>query len=182
MQKTTKPMNATSMPAHAGRGLFAAIKALLSVMKDLELWRLFVVFVSGLTTLIGMVLLYDTTDLVFREPVDVSAAAQRGIEGFVLTEWKVADEENAATRFEDARQQAQLYQQGPLVGTEVTGYRYAIAVSLADLPKGAVPGDMEIGGVVYRHINIAIEPRKTSAQVRAKSYLPGGRGSPPFSD
>jgi hypothetical protein len=108
------------------------------------------------------------SDLVFSEPVDVSTAVQRGIEGFVLTEWKVADNRNATRRFEEARRQAELYQKGPLVGTELATYRYAVVVSLTDLPNRLVPDDVEIGGVIYRHINIAIEPRTPSAQARAK--------------
>jgi hypothetical protein len=108
------------------------------------------------------------TDLVFPdEPIEASLA-QRGIEGLVLTEWKVADEGNAASRFQEARNQAQLYQQGPLVSSELTGYRYAIAVSLTNLAREAVPDDMVIGGVVYRHINIAIGPKDPSVQARAK--------------
>jgi hypothetical protein len=112
------------------------------------------------------------TDLVFAEPIDVSAAAQRGVEGFVLTEWKVADEENAATRFGQARSQAELYQQGPLVGIELTGYRYVTAVSLTDLPRKTVPDDTVIGGVVYRHISIAIKPKTSSVQAPRSSTAP----------
>jgi hypothetical protein len=105
------------------------------------------------------------TDLVFHEPIDPSIM-QRGIEGLVLTEWKVADEANATVRFEQARTQATLYQHGPLAGTELTGYRYAIVVSRKELPRNAVPDNGLIEGVVYRHINIAIEPRLLSVQAR----------------
>jgi hypothetical protein len=108
------------------------------------------------------------TDLVFPDKPIEASLAQRGIEGLVLTEWKAANEGNAASRFEEARNQAQLYQQGPLVSSELTGYRYAIAVSLTNLPREAVPDDMVIGGVVYRHINIAIEPRRPSERARAR--------------
>jgi hypothetical protein len=106
------------------------------------------------------------TDLVFPdEPIEASVT-RRGIEGLVLTEWKLADAGNATDRFEEARRQAELYRQGPLVGTELAGYRYAIAVSLTDLPREAMLDDMEIGGVVYRHINISIEPRSPSVRAR----------------
>ncbi len=110
----------------------------------------------------------DITDLVFQEPIDPSIV-QRGIEGLVLTEWKVADETNALSRFEQARNQAARYQQGALAGTELAGYRYAVAVSLTELPKALVPEDRAIGRVIYRHINIGIEPRRTSVQARADS-------------
>ena len=118
------------------------------------------------------------TDLVYSEPIDASIT-QRGIEGLVLTEWKVADAKNATDRFAQARQQAERYRKGPLIGTELTGYRYAIAVSLTDLPKVLVPDDMVIEGRVYRHINFAIEPRTPSVQARHKSFdLSGIRPTP----
>ena len=52
----------TPMPSAASSsgGLFVRVKDGLSALKDLELWRLVMVFVSGLTTFIGMVLLYDS--------------------------------------------------------------------------------------------------------------------------
>jgi hypothetical protein len=106
------------------------------------------------------------TDLIFSEQVD-PASIQRGIEGLVLTEWKLAkNAKDAPGCFEQARTQAALYQQGALVGTELTGYRYAVAVSLTKLPN--VPDDMLIGGVVYHHINIAITPRTPSVQARTR--------------
>jgi hypothetical protein len=107
------------------------------------------------------------TDLVFPEPIEESFE-QRGIEGLVLTEWKLADATNARARFEEARKQATLYTQGPLVGTELSGYRYAVVVSLKDLSTADVPDDLDVGGVIYRHINIAIEPRRPSKQARSK--------------
>jgi hypothetical protein len=106
------------------------------------------------------------TDLIFSEPIDASVV-QKGVEGLVLTEWKVADKGNAASRFEDARKQAAKYEQGALVGTELTGYRYAVAVSLTELPN--VPDDVTVGGVVYRHINIVVEPRTPSVQARKRA-------------
>jgi hypothetical protein len=63
------------------------------------------------------------TDLVFREPPEDSLLT-RGVEGLVLTEWKVATAQNAADRFAEARAQADLYKQGALAGVELTGYRY----------------------------------------------------------
>lgn len=107
------------------------------------------------------------TDLIFSEPIDASVIYQ-GVEGLVLTEWKVVDEGNAETRFEEARKQTALYRQGALAGIELTRYRYVIAVSDVDLPAILVPGDMTIDGVIYRHINIAIEPRTPSTQARVR--------------
>jgi hypothetical protein len=75
----------------------------------------------------------------------------------VLTEWNVSkDPKTAQERFDEARTQARLYAQGPLVGNELTAYRYLVVVSLRNLKE--VPHDRNEGGVIYRHINIAIEP------------------------
>jgi hypothetical protein len=53
------------------------------------------------------------SDLVFNEPIETSVE-QRGVEGLVLTEWKLLDSENALTRYEQARAQTHLYKDGPL--------------------------------------------------------------------
>jgi hypothetical protein len=111
------------------------------------------------------------TDIVFQEPVEQTVST-RGIEGIVLTEWKLADEANAKNRFLEGRTQAELYGQGALAGIELTGYRYIVAVSLVDLPKHLVPSDLAVKGLVYRHINIAIEPRLPSKQARSQPKKP----------
>jgi hypothetical protein len=49
-----------SAPADEPRGPFNRVVGALSTLKSLELWRLVMVCVSGLTTFIGMVLLYDS--------------------------------------------------------------------------------------------------------------------------
>lgn len=105
------------------------------------------------------------TDLVLNEPLERSFE-RRGVEGLVLTEWKLADAKNCVKRFEEGRTQARLYKEGPLVATELTAYRYVIAVSLESLPQGSVPDDLTVNGVVYRHINIAIEPKSPSQRAR----------------
>jgi hypothetical protein len=101
------------------------------------------------------------TDLVFSEPPDESLLF-RGVEGLVLTEWKVANDANALARFKAAQKQADLYKQGPLAGIELTSYRYLIAVSLKPLPKDKIPPDAATTGVTYRHVNIAIDPEAPS--------------------
>ena len=104
------------------------------------------------------------TDLIFGEPIE-PPFEQRGIEGLVLTEWKLAkDPKTAKECFNEARIQAELYKQGPLAGNELTAYRYLVVVSLQDLE--GVPHDRNESGVIYRHINIAIEPRSPSKQAR----------------
>lgn len=107
------------------------------------------------------------TDLVFNEPPGESLLRQ-GIEGLVLTEWKIAqDGPSASKAFREARTQADLYKQGPLAGTELTHYRYLIAVSLTSLPTGSMPADETTSaGVTYRHNNIAVQPDVPSKAAR----------------
>lgn len=105
------------------------------------------------------------TDLMVPEPVDPSIEA-RGVDGLVLTEWKVAaDAAGAARQFETARTQAALYQRGALLGLELAAYRFLVVVTRA--PVAAIPADTTQDGVIYRHINIAIEPPVPSVQARA---------------
>lgn len=96
------------------------------------------------------------TDLVFSQPV--SGLASRGIEGLVLTEWKVCKPQDGVKAFAEARSQMELYQQGVLQGIELAGVRYAVVVSEVSLDLHQVPDDLEKSGIIYRHINIAINP------------------------
>lgn len=85
---------------------------------------------------------------------------RRGVEGLVLTEWKVAnDAVTAARKIEEARAQADLYNEGPLAGIELRGYRYLILVSPQKL---ILPADATSGEIVYRHVNIAVQPETPS--------------------
>ena len=103
------------------------------------------------------------TDLVFQEPAGDLVDGQRYADGIVLTEWKrMYPKDNAEERFDQARSQAQRYAQGVLAGSELTAYRYAVVVSRQQV---SVPEDLTEGGVVYRHINVAVEPRTPSRGV-----------------
>jgi hypothetical protein len=108
----------------------------------------------------------SATDLVFNEPIE-DTVDRKGIEGLVLTEWKVGDPGSAERRFGEARRQAQLYETSTLAGVELRRYRYAIVVSLDELPQDAVPADAEISGVIYRHINIFLDRRTISERARS---------------
>jgi hypothetical protein len=107
------------------------------------------------------------TDLVFQEPPD-EAFLSRSVDGLVLTEWKkAATPQDAAAKLAQARDQAERYRQGPLAGLELTGYRYLVVVSEHELP--GVSGDgPNNGGVVYRHINIAVDPAVPSKAARTR--------------
>ena len=59
------------------------------------------------------------------------ADEQRYADGLVLTEWKVAGSDaEAAKQFAAAKTQAERYAKGALGGSELTGYRYPIVVSV----------------------------------------------------
>ncbi len=101
----------------------------------------------------------ERTDLVFQEPAELENV-QRYVSGLVLTEWKKAATESDANQcFQEARSQAKRYSQGALRGTELTAYRYAVVVSKHQVE---IPTDIKEGDVVYRHFNIAVEPRVPS--------------------
>jgi hypothetical protein len=99
------------------------------------------------------------TDLIFNEPPSEALLAQ-AVEGMVLTEWKRAkDAKSAVDSVEQARIQAELYGQGALAGLELRSHRYIIVVTPKELPPGTIGPDFRTtGGVIYRHVNIVIEP------------------------
>ncbi len=105
------------------------------------------------------------TDLIFSERQEDFDS--RGVEGLVLTEWKVASPSNSASKFREAREQMKIYQNGPLSGIELSGTRYSVVVTRKQIPASEVPADLEEKGIVCRHINIAIEPDYPSRQARA---------------
>jgi hypothetical protein len=107
------------------------------------------------------------TDLVYPEPPPDALLAQ-AVEGMVLTEWKVAkDAKSAITAVRVARKQADLYSQGALAGLELRSHRYIIVVTPKELPFGTLGSDdRTASGVIYRHVNIVIEPEVPSKVAR----------------
>jgi hypothetical protein len=100
------------------------------------------------------------TDLVFQEPVKDVSDEERYADGIVLTEWKVAGTRNDGPKqFESARSQAERYAQGVPAGNELTSYRYIVVVTQEQV---GVPADLTKDDVVYRHINVAVDPRPPS--------------------
>lgn len=108
------------------------------------------------------------TDLVFQERIDgVYGNEAEFADGFVLTEWKKASTTGDAKRcFEQARSQARLYAEGPLMATELRGYRYIVVVSDEHTE---IPADIETDHVLYRHVNIAVAPRSPSKRARKQT-------------
>ena len=105
------------------------------------------------------------TDLVFAEPID-EAVSGRGVEGLVLTEWKVGDRAGAQGRYDTAFAQICRYAAGPLSGVDLAGYRYLVLVTEGRLPATEIPPDRLEAGIIYRHINIAVDPEVPSREPR----------------
>jgi hypothetical protein len=100
------------------------------------------------------------TDLLIEEPNGDQLSPERFSDGLVLTEWKKAiNESGANAAFEAARSQARRYKEGALAATELRRYRYAVVVSKHQVP---VPADVVEDDVVYRHVNIPVDPRVPS--------------------
>lgn len=78
--------------------------------------------------------------------------------------------ERASARFKEARTQADMYNEGPLAGIELAGYRYLVVVSQTVLPHTAIPGDTtSASGITYRHVNVVIEPEVPSKAAKKKT-------------
>jgi hypothetical protein len=103
------------------------------------------------------------TDLVFQEPEEFEGEL-RFAEGLVLTEWKIVTKDNVGGQCEHARLQAAKYAQGVLGGAELTSYRYIVGVSRDYVH---FPQDVNEGGVIYRHKNIAVAPNVPSRRIGA---------------
>jgi hypothetical protein len=106
----------------------------------------------------------ERTDLIFGEPLTDLAAVERSAEALVLTEWKVVPKPSQRDeRVQQARAQAGRYGRGILGGLELAGYRYLVLVS-RDLLE--MPADEIQDGVVYRHVNIAVDPQPPSSPLK----------------
>jgi hypothetical protein len=107
------------------------------------------------------------TDLVYPEPKEEALIA-RAVDGFVLTEWKVAKPENLSAKLREAMGQAKRYETGALAGIELRSYRYLVMVTRREL--GQMPPDETLeNGLTYRHINIAVQPESPSRAARRSS-------------
>jgi hypothetical protein len=98
----------------------------------------------------------ERTDLVLGEPLTDINAVERSAEALVLTEWKVIrPNSNVESVASDARKQATRYSVGVLGGLELANYRFIVLISKLFI---RLPPDHPEAGVVYRHINIAVDP------------------------
>lgn len=88
-------------------------------------------------------------------------------EALVLTEWKKVTQESELVDARDtALAQAKLYASGSLFGLELDACRYLVLVTEKALD---MPSDLEDAGVLYRHINLAVDPLSPSRAARQRA-------------
>lgn len=108
----------------------------------------------------------ERTDLVYQEPTGDLKEELRYADGIVLTEWKKAkpelSENNLSILYQQARDQAKRYASGALGGCELTAYRFLVVVSEKQVN---VPDVKTVNGIVYHHVNIAIDPSSPSRRL-----------------
>jgi hypothetical protein len=98
----------------------------------------------------------ERTDLVLGERIVDTAEIESVAEALVLTEWKkIKSDARHEVVAEGARKQVSRYSEGSLAGIELASHRYIVLVSKRNL---APVGDVVENGVVYRHINIPVDP------------------------
>src|SRR5262245_23896844 len=89
-----------------------------------------------------------------------SSFIERTAEALVLTEWKrVLSPDKTEVMARKAREQAARYTVGALGGVELAGYRFIVLVSKQYL---TLPEDQSEKGVVYHHVNVAVDPKSPS--------------------
>jgi len=102
----------------------------------------------------------EQTDLILGEPLRDLSQVESTAEALVLTEWKkVSKPEDLDVQAEKAFKQALVYGDSLLAGIELAGYRYLVLVSDDRLE---LPSDRTENEVVYRYINIPVQPRVPS--------------------
>ena len=105
------------------------------------------------------------TDLILKEPLSPASTIESTADALVLTEWKVVKStEKLHCKIEEALKQAKRYSSGILGAVEIANYRYLVMVSKATLQ---MPENRIEGIIVYRHINIAVNPATPSVEARA---------------
>jgi hypothetical protein len=98
----------------------------------------------------------ERTDIVFSEPICNREEVEQSADALVLTEWKIV---KSGTELQNklalAKNQASRYSTGVLAGLELARYRYLVVVSGKVL---RMPADDHDGNLIYRHINISVDP------------------------
>ncbi len=104
------------------------------------------------------------TDLILNEPLSDTSMIEKTSTALVLTEWKVVRQSNELdAKIQEAYEQTRLYASGVLSGIELANYRYLVMVSQKAVE---MPGDLIESTVVYRHINVPVDPDTPSKEAR----------------
>ncbi len=97
----------------------------------------------------------ERTDLILGEPLKDLSQVESTADALVLTEWKVIrTPEELEIQAQKAFKQASVYACSSMAGFELAGYRYLVLISKDRL---GMPSDRNENGVIYQHINIAVE-------------------------
>jgi uncharacterized protein YwlG (UPF0340 family) len=111
----------------------------------------------------------ERTDLILGDTLSIANNVEEVAEGLILTEWKVArSKTDEKKKWGEALEQAKLYSSGSLAGFELQNVRYLVLVTekCADCPNDITEDD-----VIYKHINIAINPLSPSETARGKGSV-----------
>lgn len=102
------------------------------------------------------------TDLILSEPLPIEAIIESVADTLVLTEWKLVKPAGELNKkIHEAQKQAEIYRLDVLGGVEIRKYRYLVMVSEERLK---MPDDNIKDGIIYRHINIAVNPGSPSQE------------------
>ena len=81
----------------------------------------------------------------------------------------VRHESEQKKKAKEAKRQASIYARSVLGGNELRQYRYLVLVSKSRLLPETP--DIQEGDIVYRHINIAVDPKPPSQATRTKKRV-----------
>jgi hypothetical protein len=105
------------------------------------------------------------TDLILNEPLPPASIVEGTADALVLTEWKIVkSQDQLEEKIKEAIRQTELYSSGVLGGIEIANYRFLVMVSDKNLQ---MPENFIKETVVYRHINVAVDPSTPSVEAKA---------------
>lgn len=112
----------------------------------------------------------ERTDLVLGTPLRDIDEARRTSIALVLTEWKKVHKESELPKaIRTAKKQAKRYAESSLAGFELDMVRFLIMVSherMEGFPRNLPPDN---DGIVYRCVNVAVNPPSPSKEARSKT-------------
>ena len=96
--------------------------------------------------------------------VGFTPIVEKSSTALVLTVWKVVKNRNELhAKIDEAYKQTKIYKSGVLGGIELTKYRYLVMVSEKNMD---MPSDIIEDMIVYRLINVTVNPDKPSVEAK----------------